>query len=69
MTGSARNRLRAGQAAKYIQVSVSTLAKWRMRQEGPPFHRLGPRIVFYFQDEIDAWFSNSPSHMSGQSHR
>jgi predicted DNA-binding transcriptional regulator AlpA len=50
-----RNRLRAVAAAAYLAVSRSTLAKWRMNDLGPPFHRCGPRIVYYFRDEIDAW--------------
>ena len=48
-------RLRAIEAANYLRVSRSTLAKWRMSRTGPPFHRLGPRLVYYFQHEIDAW--------------
>jgi excisionase family DNA binding protein len=52
-----RERLRAVQAAEYLNVSRSTLAKWRMRGEGPPYHRCGPRIVYYYRDEIDAWLA------------
>ena len=50
-------RLRAVQAAAYLKVSRSTLAKWRMRGEGPPYHRCGPRIVYYYRNEIDAWLA------------
>jgi predicted DNA-binding transcriptional regulator AlpA len=50
-----RKRIRAEQAAQYIGVSRSTLAKWRMAGKGPPYHRCGPRIVYYFIEEIDAW--------------
>jgi len=55
MTSDIRDRLRAKEAAEYMGVSSSTLAKWRMRNEGPPYHRCGPRIVYYLQEEIDAW--------------
>jgi excisionase family DNA binding protein len=55
MTSNVRDRLRAVEAAQYLRVSRSTLAKWRMRGEGPPFHRCGPRIVHYYKEEIDAW--------------
>ena len=48
-------RLRAIEAAKYLRVSRSTLAKWRMSGTGPTFHRCGPRLVYYFKNEIDAW--------------
>ncbi len=50
-----RKRLRAVEAARYLGVSRSTLAKWRMNGLGPLFHHCGPRIVYYFQDEIDRW--------------
>jgi len=48
--------MRAAEAARYIGVSRSTLAKWRMKGEGPPHHRCGPRIVHYYEDELDRWF-------------
>jgi predicted DNA-binding transcriptional regulator AlpA len=50
-------RLWASDAAKYLQLSRSTLAKWRMCGEGPPFHRCGPRLIYYVQQEIDAWLT------------
>jgi predicted DNA-binding transcriptional regulator AlpA len=49
------NRLRAVDVADYLGVSRSTLAKWRMRGEGPPCHYCGPRLVYYVKHEIDAW--------------
>ncbi|WP_084244219.1 helix-turn-helix transcriptional regulator [Rhodoplanes sp. Z2-YC6860] len=55
MTANSRKKLRAAKAAEYLEVSRSTLAKWRMNGGGPPYHRCGPRIVYYYQDEIDAW--------------
>lgn len=55
MTLDASARLRAVEAARYMRVSRSTLAKWRMYDEGPPYHRCGPRIVYYVKAEIDAW--------------
>lgn len=55
MPNDTRERLRAVAAARYLGLSRSTLAKWRMRGEGPPHHRCGPRIVFYYKDEIDTW--------------
>jgi len=48
-------RLGAREAADYLHVSRSTLAKWRMRGEGPVFHRLGKRLVFYVLRELDSW--------------
>jgi predicted DNA-binding transcriptional regulator AlpA len=56
-----QGRLRPKEAAQYIGVSLSAMAKWRIRGEGPPFHRLGPRLVVYFKDEIDAWIARRVS--------
>jgi excisionase family DNA binding protein len=53
-----RQRLWASEAAEYLNLSRSTLAKWRMRNEGPPFHRCGPRLIYYFRSEIDAWLAS-----------
>lgn len=50
-------RLRSDETAARIGVSISTLAKWRMRREGPPFHRCGPRIIYYRPEEIEAWLA------------
>ena len=55
MNPNDRERLRAVVAARYLGLSRSTLAKWRMKGEGPPYHRCGPRIVYYFKDEIETW--------------
>jgi predicted DNA-binding transcriptional regulator AlpA len=57
MTSNVRDRLRAVEAAHYLGVSRSTLAKWRMNGAGPVYHRCGPRIVYYLRDEIDAWLA------------
>jgi predicted DNA-binding transcriptional regulator AlpA len=59
MQSPARKKLRSPQAADYLGISPSTLAKWRMRGYGPPFHRCGPRIVLYFTDDLDAWLLQS----------
>lgn len=55
MASEQLSRLRAVEAAKYLRVSRSTMAKWRMSDTGPPFHRCGQRLVYYFKHEIDAW--------------
>jgi len=58
VTSNERDRLRAVEAALYLRVSRSTLAKWRMNGAGPLYHRCGPRIVYYYRDEIDAWLTD-----------
>jgi predicted DNA-binding transcriptional regulator AlpA len=62
----ARTRLRAVQAANYLGVSRSTLAKWRMSGNGPVYHRCGPRIVYYFEDEIETWLSDCDQQLAAE---
>ncbi|MDO9695505.1 MAG: helix-turn-helix domain-containing protein [Candidatus Latescibacteria bacterium] len=62
MASEQPRRLRAIEAADYLRVSRSTLAKWRMSRIGPPFHRCGARLVYYFQHEIDAWLAACDGH-------
>jgi hypothetical protein len=45
--------LRAGDAAKRMGLSPSTLVKTRMRGDGPPFIRLTPRRIVYAPDALD----------------
>ena len=48
--------MRPNDAAHYLGISEATLAKWRCRvSSGPPYVKLGTRIVAYDQDELDAW--------------
>ena len=56
-----RNRLWAKEAATYLRVSRSTLAKWRMKSIGPHYHRCGPRLVYYHKEEIDSWLADCDS--------
>jgi len=58
VTENPSDRLRAIEAAQYLRVSRSTLAKWRMNGQGPPFHRCGPRLVYYIKGELDAWLAD-----------
>lgn len=52
-----QDRLWASEAAEYLNISRSTLAKWRMKGEGPPFHHCGSRLIYYLRHEIDAWLT------------
>lgn len=45
-------------AAEYLNVSTSTLAKWRMRKFGPRFHRFGV-LVRYTIADLDAYAEQS----------
>jgi len=53
--------LRPSEAAKYLGVSESTLAKLRMRQkrkDGPRFAKQGG-CVFYRRADLDAWIERN----------
>jgi predicted DNA-binding transcriptional regulator AlpA len=50
--------LRPPEAAPYIGLSVSTLAKQRLRGDGPKFIRLSARAIGYIQADLDAWLAD-----------
>ena len=50
-------KLRAPAAAEYVGLSPSTLAKMRLRGDGPDYSKAGPRIVVYDVADIDAWLA------------
>jgi excisionase family DNA binding protein len=47
--------LRVPEAAKYLALAQSTLAKMRLRGDGPRFVKAGPRTVTYRKTDLDAW--------------
>lgn len=55
MTGN--RKLRAPEAADYVGLSASTLAKMRLRGDGPAYSKAGPRIVVYDAADLDAWLA------------
>lgn len=54
---AARPALAVSDAARYLGLSVSTLNKKRLTGDGPPYFRLGRRVV-YRQIELDAWLES-----------
>ena len=46
---------RTRDAAKYIGLSASTLAKKRMDGSGPTFIKLGKKLVTYRKSDLDLW--------------
>jgi predicted DNA-binding transcriptional regulator AlpA len=44
-------------AAKYLDSSDSTLAKMRLRGDGPPYSKLGARLVRYNKGDLDAYLA------------
>lgn len=52
-----REWLRPRQAARYLGVSSSSLAKWRCSGSGPAFSRAG-RAIRYRRTELDAYLES-----------
>ncbi|MEQ8399237.1 DNA-binding protein [Thalassobaculum sp.] len=52
------NKLRAPAAAVYLSLSASTLAKMRLRGDGPLYMKAGPRVVLYDAVDLDAWLES-----------
>ena len=47
--------LTAQQAAKSLNLSAATLAKWRCAGDGPRFIRYTPRCIRYRRADLDSW--------------
>jgi excisionase family DNA binding protein len=50
--------MRHHEAAEYLGLSVWTLAQMRLRGDGPPFYRLGLRLIGYRRDDLDQWLAS-----------
>jgi len=50
--------LRPQAASEYTQLAASTLAKMRLRGDGPPFCKAGPRAIVYNRDDLDQWLTD-----------
>lgn len=48
---------RAPDAARYLGLAASTLAKMRLRGDGPHFSKAG-RAVIYSRAELDHWLAS-----------
>ena len=46
------------EVANYTRLSVETLRYFRQRDEGPPFAKLGRRVMYRRRD-VDAWIESS----------
>jgi predicted DNA-binding transcriptional regulator AlpA len=58
MNKSNQNVLRPPEAGRYIGLSASTLAKQRLRGDGPKFVRLSPRAIGYLRTDLDDWVTS-----------
>jgi len=48
-------KMRAPDAARYLGLAGSTLAKMRVRGDGPRYCKAGARIILYDRDDLDQW--------------
>lgn len=48
------NRFKAQDAAQYLGLTESTIAKWRMSGRGPRYIKAGARVL-YDRADLDAW--------------
>lgn len=66
MTITNHQMLRAPAAAAYIGLSASTLAKMRLRGDGPAYAKAGPRIVVYDLRDLDEWIRSKRRHSTSE---
>ena len=57
------------EAGKYLGLSTSTLAKQRLRGDGPRFVRLSPRAIAYLRSDLDEWLSSRRCYSTSEYHR
>jgi predicted DNA-binding transcriptional regulator AlpA len=55
MSETSRKMLRPNEAANYLALSASTLAKMRLRGDGPPYVKIGSRVVVYVLADLEEW--------------
>ncbi len=64
-------KLRPPAAADFLGLSASTLAKMRLRGDGPIYSKAGPRVVVYDLADLEAWLTarkrSSTTDTGGQS--
>ncbi len=59
------NRFKAQDAAKYLGLTESTIAKWRMSGRGPRYIKAGARVL-YDRADLDAWLETSKRENTSQ---
>jgi predicted DNA-binding transcriptional regulator AlpA len=59
-------KMRAPEAASYLQMAASTLAKLRCYGGGPRYAKLGPRLVVYDPKDLDTWVANRLCHSTSE---
>lgn len=44
-------------AARYLNLSPETLKRWREKRKGPPFTKVGARLIGYEPSDLDAFLT------------
>ena len=52
-------KLRTEAAARHVGLAPSTLAKMRVRGDGPVFSKAGARVVVYDVEDLNDWLRNT----------
>ena len=60
-----RKIMNTRQAAEFLTVSSGTLQNWRSKKYGPPYHKLGGRVI-YFTDELEKYARTSSTSFTGK---
>ena len=50
--------MRPAEAAKIVKLSTSTLAKMRIRGDGPQYTKSGPKVVLYKVSDLRDWLAS-----------
>lgn len=49
--------VRPAEAAEFLHLSTSTLAKMRRRGDGPPYVKSGHKVVLYRSSDLHEWLA------------
>jgi hypothetical protein len=52
------DRLPTAEAAAVVQAKPRTLEKWRLFETGPPFEKVGSKLVVYRYGDLIAWLES-----------
>jgi len=50
--------VKPAQATKIVKLSTSTLAKMRIRGDGPKYTKSGPKVVLYKVSDLTDWLAS-----------
>ncbi len=51
--------LKEAEVADFTGFTRETLRRWRVINEGPPYHKVGPRAIRYLLSDILNWMSSN----------